>query len=341
MNNMLREQEIAEQALANLKAHTGIEGKWLKEDSQFGKGIDGEVLLHLNGNQLRFKVEVKREFREYQMNSLVEQAARYSPLLLISDRLYPAQKAGLREHRISYLDAAGNSYISHGDILLWIEGQKGVYNGIGVVRTNRAFTKAGLKVVFALLQNPDAINYSYRDLASLAGVALGTINEAMTALKEAGYLLRVNKNRLVLDNKKQLLEHWLVGYGNVLKPSLLVGDYQMRDTINWKRASLPQGALWGGEPAADLVTGHLSPEQWTIYIGVGKSEVAKALHLIPKQGGNLRLFKKFWTDAASDTQHITTPDLITYADLLLTGDQRCIETATLIYQQKLSNTFDI
>jgi hypothetical protein len=337
---MLFEEEIAELALANLQVHTGIEGKWLASESSFNKGIDGEVLLYINGNELKFNAEVKREFREYHMDKLLEQASRYNPLLLIADRLFPAQKERLRENQISYLDVSGNTYIKNGEVLLWIEGQKGVYNGTEAAKTNRAFTKAGLKVVFTLLQNQTAINYSYRELASFAGVALGTINEAMTALREAGYLLQVNKNRMILDNKRQLLEHWLVGYGNVLKPSLLMGNYQMRDTTNWKAAKLPEGALWGGEPAGDLVTGYLSPEQWTIYISHGKSEVAKALQLIPKQGGNLKLFRRFWTDVALDAQNITTPDLITYADLLLTNDQRCIETAKIIYEQRLSNAFD-
>lgn len=335
------EQEIVKLALANLRVLTGIQGEWLAEQSSYDSSCNGHALFYINDKVLEFNVEVKREFRQYHVSTLVEQASRYSPLLLIAERLYPAQKERLREHQISYLDVAGNAYIRNGEVFLWIEGQKGASNGVEATKTNRAFTKAGLKVVFALLQNQDTINYSYRELALFAGVALGTINEVMTALKEAGYVLRVNKNRVILDNKKQLLDQWLVGYGNVLKPSLLMGSYYMRDTVNWKIAKLPEGAIWGGEPAGDLATGYLSPEQWTIYIDHGKNEVAKALQLIPEQRGNLKLFKKFWTNAANDAQNIITPDLLTYADLLLTGDQRCIETANIIYEQKLSNAFDI
>ncbi|MHA4736803.1 type IV toxin-antitoxin system AbiEi family antitoxin [Dyadobacter sp. MSC1_007] len=336
---MLSEQEIAYLALTNLEAHTGIEGQWFTA-MPFDRAIDGEVVLNVQGRELRFKAEVKREFREYHMDELLDKASRYHPLVLIANRLFPAQKERLRGHQISYLDVSGNAYLKSGEVLLWIEGQKGAYNGMEATKTNRAFTKAGLKVVYALLQNQAAVNFTYRELASFAGVALGTINEAMTALKEAGYLLRVNKNRMILDNKRQLLEHWLVGYGNVLKPSLQLGSYQMRDTANWKTVKLPAGALWGGEPAGDLTTGYLHPERWTIYISHSKSEVVKELQLIPKQDGNLKLFKKFWTDVALDSLNIATPDLITYADLLLTGDQRCIETAKIIYEQKLSNAFD-
>lgn len=339
MNNMPNQLQIAEQALASLKVHTGMQGNWLAGGNSLSHGIEGEVQLDVNGKQLTFHVEVKRELRAYHMDRLIELASRHMPLLLIADRLYPAQKEQLREHQISYLDLSGNVYIRNGDVFIWIEGQKGAYHGKEARKTNRAFTKAGLKVVFALLQNPDAINYSYRELASFAGVALGTINEVMIALKEAGYLLRMNRTRMILDNKKQLLEHWLMGYGNVLKPSMLAGSYQMHDTLNWKKAKLPEGVLWGGEPAADMLTGHLSPEQWTIYFSHSKIEVAKALQLVPRQEGNVKLYKKFWTDAASDTQSIVSPDLITYADLLLTGDQRCIETANIIYEQKLNNLF--
>ncbi|MCF0072176.1 replication/maintenance protein RepL [Dyadobacter sp. CY261] len=337
---MLFEEELAELALTNLHAHTGIVGQWLAAASPFDQGVGGEILLNIHGSEIRFKAEVKREFREYHMEKLLDLASRQDPLLLIADRLFPAQKKRLREHQISYLDVAGNTYMRYGELLLWIDGQKGTYSSAETPRISRAFTKAGLKVVYALLENQTAVNYTYRELASYSGVALGTINEAMTALKEAGYLLRANKSRMILNNKKQLLEHWLVGYGNVLKPSLQLGSYQMRDTANWKAATLPTGALWGGEPAGDLATGYLYPEQWTIYTSHSKSEVAKALQLIPKQGGNLKLFKKFWTDVALDTNNTATPDLITYADLLLTGDQRCIETAKIIYEQKLSRVFE-
>lgn len=333
-------EEIAELALTNLRTHAGIKGEWLSTAFPLDSGIDGEALLSINGKELKFKAEIKRELREYHMDRVLEQASRYQPFLLIADRLFPAQKERLREHNVSYLDISGNTYIKKGEVMIWIDGQKAAVTGGKTSKTNRAFTKAGLKVAYALLQHQEAVNYTYRELSSLAGVALGTINEAMTALIEAGYLLRVSHNRMVLNNKKQLLEHWLVGYGNVLKPSLLLGSYQMRDTTNWKEAKLPDGVLWGGEPAGDLAAGYLNPEQWTIYTSQSKIEVAKALHLIPKQGGNLKVFRNFWPQVASDTQNLATPHLVTYADLLLTGDQRCIETAKIIYEQKLSTSFD-
>ncbi|REA63538.1 hypothetical protein DSL64_03590 [Dyadobacter luteus] len=34
-----------------------------------------------------------------------------------------------------------------------------------------------------------------------------------------------------------------------------------------------------------------------------------------------------------------TPELITYADLMITGDARCIETANIIYDKKLTHIF--
>jgi len=329
-----------EAALRNLEIHTGIPGRWDTKNSGTPDQTDGELTIEVSGKPIMFQTEIKREFREYHMESLLKQASLYKPLLLVADRIFPAQKEKLRQNGISYLDTAGNAYISAGEVLLWIEGQKAVFTGSESTKANRAFTRAGLKVVYALLQNHSAVNYSYREIATFADVALGTITEAMLALKESGYLLRVNKDRMILDNKKQLLDKWLTAYGNILKPSLLMGNYYFQVSPNWKNIALPPQTLWGGEPAGELLTEHLQPEQWTIYTKLSKTEVAKALLLAPMQNANLKIYKKFWTDVTVGPGLSATPPLITYADLMLTGDPRCIETANIIYEKNLSQAFE-
>ena len=70
------------------------------------------------------------------------------------------------------------------DHLIWIEGNKPVKEERPA--TNRAFTKTGLRTVFYLLINKDAINLPYRVLAQETGVALGNINNIIGGLKDAG-----------------------------------------------------------------------------------------------------------------------------------------------------------
>ncbi len=336
---ILTESEIVGNALRNLEANTGISGNWNSAQNPHLSEIDGETRITMGDTTVIFSTEVKREFREYHLDKLLRQAELNKPFMLIADKIYPAQKQSLRENGIAYLDTAGNIYISNGNLLLWLDGQKPIHRD-AEKKTNRAFTKAGLKVVYAFLQNPEAVNFTYREIASFAKVALGTINEAILGLKETGHILDVNKNRMILSNKKELLENWIIGYRNILKPSLLLGTYHFGGSKLWDQLELPATAVWGGEPAGDLETGHLNPEQWTIYTAQEKNELVKILKLAPRSDGNLKVYKKFWVDTSIYMNHRVTPELITYADLMITGDARCIETANIIYDKKLSRIFD-
>ncbi|GAC1600817.1 MAG: hypothetical protein NVS3B8_12880 [Chitinophagaceae bacterium] len=51
------------------------------------------------------------------------------------------------------------------------------------------------------------------------------------------------------------------------------------------------------------------------------------------------MYKKFWKDDFTDPEPFAPPLLI-YADLLLTDDPRCRETAEMIYNQFLKHEFE-
>src|SRR5205823_13865695 len=101
-------------------------------------------------------------------------------------------------------------YINNDDFVVWIDGQKNDEKEHTV--TNRAFTKAGLKVVFHLLLDEELINLQYRELAKMAEVGLGNINNVMTGLKDMGYVLQLDNKRKKLQKKKELLDRWMDGF---------------------------------------------------------------------------------------------------------------------------------
>ena len=69
---------------------------------------------------------------------------------------------------IPYLEANGNIYLKKENIFLFIDTQKPVQ--FEKNKGNRAFTKTGLKVLFYLLQNKEAINLTQRELAESTNV---------------------------------------------------------------------------------------------------------------------------------------------------------------------------
>jgi hypothetical protein len=46
--------------------------------------------------------------------------------------------------------------------------------------------------------------------------------------------------------------------------------------------------------------------------------------------------RKFWNFPGDVTQLQVTPPILVYADLLATGDGRCIDTAKLVYDERVA-----
>src|SRR5438270_141551 len=59
------------------------------------------------------------------------------------------------------------------------------------------------------------------------------------------------------------------------------------------------------------------------------------------QEGLVEIRRPFWGDALTMEGHPkTVPAALVYADLLATGDARCIETAQMVYDQFLARFFE-
>jgi len=326
---------IIENALRNLQIHSKIEGDWIP--SKHESLVDGEIKLHINNNVSVLNVEIKKDVRQYHLNEITSLAKHYKPLIVIAENISSEIKKRLREADIQYLDGAGNIYIHDKKQLIWIDGLK-EKKAIHKI-TSRAFTKTGLKVLYTFLEQADTINLPYREIAQKANVSLGAITPAIASLKESGFILPISKTKIKLQRKKELWERWLTGYREVLKPSLLLGKYKFRSKQNWREQALPAETLWGGEPAADLLTNYLHPEILTVYTNTAKSKLIKDLQLMPDTNGNMYVYQKFWT-GTNTTEATIAPPLIIYADLLLTDDPRCIETAEKMYQKYLKGVFN-
>ena len=311
-------------------------GRW----KPLAKEIDGKLDLNLDTKTIHFFAEVKNELRQYQLRQLYELAERHHPFMVIANRIFPTLKEILRDKKIGYLDSAGNIYINTADTFLWIDGKKAVEKDKPA--TNRAFTKTGLKTVFYLLLHSDAINMPHRKLADITGVALGNIKNVIEGLKDAGFILQINDKTIQIQNKRALLDRWIVGYRETLKPTLHLGRFRFwnEDKLrNWKALPIEQGeSVWGGEPAGEHFTKYLRPEILTLYTKQQRAVIIPKWNLIPDEKGSVQLYEKFWKDEAIDNDQFV-PTLLVYADLLLTDDPRCIETAEMIYTKYLEHEF--
>jgi len=330
-------QEIIHNALYNIRTKANIIGKW--KDTADKSRIEGELKLEIENLTIRLFTDIKTEIRTIHLAKLEELAKEYHPFIVVAQRIFPKIKEELRNRNIAYLEANGNIYLKEKGMFLWIEANNPIE--VKDKTTNRAFTKTGLKVVYQFLINEEWINYTYRQIAEQTNTGIGNVNNIFTGLKQEGYLLQLNKEHYKLENKKKLLEKWIMEYEKRLKPTLAMGTFRFLkedDFYNWKKLQLQNGKTWwGGEPAGDVITNYLRPEELTIYTIETRGDLMKNYRLVPDINGNVKVFKKFWENDAVNN-NVVHP-LLAYTDLINKGDRRCTETAQKIYDEYLQDKF--
>lgn len=311
---------IVDTALINLLQVAGIQGyirKYTKHDLC--------LEFYINGTKFQFVGEVKQEVRAYQIDQLPGQSKAKMPQIIVANRIFPGVKSILQEKRIPYLEANGNFFLSQDNFYILIDTARPF---IDVKRKgrNRAFTKTGLKVVYFLLQNKDALNWTQREIADEVGVSLGTIPQVINGLKDSGYIIPLDRRNYIWKNRMDLLRKWIDSYAIELRPKLVRHQYKISG--DWRDIRFSNNlTVWGGEPGADLLTNHLRPEKYTIYTKEKLSDLIRKYKLIPDPFGEAEVLEMFWSGQEGK---IASPMLV-YTDLILEGGKRNIETAERIF----------
>ena len=307
-------------------------------EKPFITDIDGALNIDYKGCKHRFYVNIRKELREFQLYQIFNLAEEYAPFMVIAENLFPKIKDALVEHGIAYIEMNGNINIQTENILLKVEGKRKKH--LQPEKYGRAFTKAGLKVIFLFLTIENNINDTYREIAKNAGIAIGNVKLIHEGLIEQGYALKLNEKELKLTNKKELLQKWVTAYIEKLKPTIHIGNFRFNnpnDFLEWKDINLEKTLTqWGGEGAGNIYTDYLQPEVLTLYTNEKKTDIIKEYRLLPDPDGYVIVYEKFWKEKQPFTNVV--PPIIAYADLLATGNRRCIETAQKIYEQLIDNT---
>jgi len=321
----------------------------LVADLVAGKKPQADAVLRLGhgADAARYDVELKRALTPATLGATIHRMrALGGQALLVTDYATPQVADALKAEGIAFLDAAGNAFLERPGLLLWVTGRKPVAKTTAPA-LGRAFQPTGLQVVFVLLCDPDAVNLPYRELAQKAGVAHGTVGWVMPDLARTGFVdaLKGRRRTKRLFQRARLLAQWVDAYARVLRPRLLIGRYHAATLDGWQDWPLQRhDALWGGEPAAALMTGHLRPGALTIYTGALPALLAAERRLMkePEPGRTtvVEFRRKFWTLPDQDAPHGTVPPVLVYADLLATGDGRCIDTAALVQKDHLARLLD-
>jgi len=344
------EQKLLTTAIHALELETGLKLKAVDKPGRAGNTqYDGIVVLPNKAGKLA--VEVKKWAQHANFGALAAQIKGLPQEgLLVADYVNPKMGQRLKAQGVQFLDTAGNCYINKPPTYIWVNGNKpAIANGEAKEDTNRVFEATGLKVVFALLCQPNLVQQSYREIAQAADVALGSVSWVITGLREGGFLIDRGKGKKrVLTNLPKLFMRWVEAYPEKLKPKLKIGDFTAPDYHWWQSVDIEQfGGLWGGEVAAFKLAKYLQPEQAVVYMPeaevlnlVAKARLKKSLSTHNEES-KVALYQPFWQPATNAEEGnklikgVTHPILI-YADLIATGDVRDREAAQDIYDRHIA-----
>jgi hypothetical protein len=321
--------------VAPFRAPPGVQRGWADAWLRIGRGKEGVGYL----------VEVKRTVTASTLGGVVAQlrdraAQTGLPTLLITDYLTPPVADALREREQQFADIAGNVYLTGPGHYVYVTGRRPtkrpvVAHGGGTLTTN------GLKVLFALLCDPALAAAPQRALAAAANVALGAVPAVLKDLQAAGHVITLRQQRRFRGTKR-LLDEWAQGYARRLRPKTLQATYVTERFDAWRDWPIdPAEVRWGGEPAGALLTDYLRPGVLTLYTErlpprmMVEQRLKKEVHVGDQRYVEER--RPFWgTLHVEQPRPDVVPPVLVYADLLATGDGRCLETATLLYETHLA-----
>ena len=327
---VLAERETLNLALEALRGKLALpeEAVIQKEDNPY-KNFDAIVQIM----NVDFLCEVKNTVTTATIGNIASRlkvlaATEKRPVLLIAKYITPTVMDELASNGINTLDCAGNCYIRYerGNKIIFHLTNKGEKNTLMAEKPYPAFQEAGLKVIFYLLQDIANVNKSYREIQGATGVSLGAIKNIFDVLVERNFVLLTNSRR-TLKNINALLNLWVENYNQVLKPKLLLSRMTFRTNeqrIKWLDMELPEGMYWGGESGANMIDTYLEPGAFDIYTRIPAAHLLKTGFVRHDEKGEIRIYQKFWN---WETENHLVPLILIYADLIGSGNSRCIEMA--------------
>ena len=327
--------DILDIATEKINELIGIECKILNHEILVkDKFIDAGIQVCHGELKEEFDAEIKKKIVPDNIPRILEQSKKVKHLIILADYITPKAKELLRHNNIPYVDTAGNMFLRTQNLYVFI--QTNQTNREKLKTNTRAFNKAGLKVIYQFLINPEYLNKPYRFICEKAKVTIATVGVVLKDLLKENYLVRANDKEYEFQNREKLFDEWVTQYNRNLRPKLKRKRYRwLNKNENWRKIKLPDKTYWGGANAAERITEYLIADKVEIYTALQFEEVMKAIKVIPDKEGEIIVTEIFWNNQNNDAELIN-PMLI-YADLLNEVNPRNLETANIIYKNHVQN----
>ncbi len=326
-------KDILHNAIQNFSANSKFNLEFGSfHDSVQDDDYSGHLKLKSNAGGFDFIFEVKKGLSLSKLPDIDKYVAHHDNIILVSDYISKSLKAYLKEKNVSYLDTAGNAFITNNKgVFIYVETNKNARLSSG--KSNRAFSKSGLKVIYQILINKDIVNKPYRYIGQASKVSIDTVAKVFKELLRDKYLIQIKEKEFEVQDKERLLQEWVTIFNRVLRPKLKQRNFKpKKGALNQLlNTNLPN--IIGGELAAESLSNYLIAEGAVIYTDKPFIDTALSLELIPATGGIITLIEKFWAEEFALENGVTVHPILVYADLLSHPKPRNLETAKIIYDK--------
>jgi hypothetical protein len=260
------------------------------------------------------------------------------PWILFAPYVPPKIGQHLADEGANYIDLEGNCRLRLGDrYIAAIEGRVPERKD----PEGRGLRAAGYQVLFAILAKPELLDEGVVKIGDLAGAGKTTAADTLEKLEREGFLTTIqNHRRLVRPGA--LLDRWLVGYANAVRPRLLVGRYRTQDKDPEELERRVEDVLgndtewaWGGGAAAMKLTQHYRGETTILHMAKPHPDLTRRLRAQRDADGPLVLLKAPGRLAFDGVLPRTVHPLLIYTELLATGNERAREAALDLRQRYL------
>ncbi len=336
------------QALEALGRTTGLDAKLVPLEPRLRHAYRGDALIEIHVDKKKHRYVVEAKAQVDRLAPIAHVKAMFDHMdergVLFAPYITTAIANQCRTLDLAFLDTVGNAYFHMPGLYIFITGEKPDHPTTIATPTQRAGTATALRVIFALLCKRDLLNAPYRDIVEAANVALGAIGWVFFDLEKRAHVVgRKGKHDRRFLDPVRLFEEWVTNYPIKLRPKLNARRLRAEDPNWWQAANLAEiGARWGGEVAAERLTHHLKPENFTIYIDADEdrrvlTRLVTTHRLRADPTGNIEILDAFWNLPPDPTHPDVVPPILVYADLVATLNPRNLEAAKLIRERYIDN----
>ena len=336
------DDQLISNAFDGLRKSSGIIARLVRDG---GRG-DAKVVLTVAGRSLQYDCEVRQKIDRFPiLDDMKARSVLNQATILICHQLTNAMAARCQELDIQFIDTAGNAFITDREgVLIKIMGRKSENESLMTTR-GMTITPAALRMMFAFLADPAMLNAPYRDISMSVQVATGAIGKVLEVLEARGFIGTAPGGNRIITSPELMLSEWATGYMSRLRPKLKTFRFMAPNPSDLRRDWTPEYRIsaWGGEVAAEILTRHLNPATYTIYIDMDRdetntlAEMVKRFRLRADPHGSIEVVQAFWNMDYFAESFPAVPLHLVYADLLGTQDPRNLTVAQQISREVMNH----